>query len=47
MAKKLHMYAQLHYYCSVHTQLTLVYKQVRYLVSDTNSYKGMDINQKV
>ena len=44
MADTLHRYVPLHFYCSIHTDSTLIYIYLKHLFSDTNSYSAIGIN---
>ena len=46
MVATLHMYIQVHCYCTAPIDPTLVHISMKLFVSDTNSYKVMDINLK-
>ena len=41
-----HIYVHVHCYCSAPIDLTLVHIYLKHFVSDSNSYKEMDINVK-
>ena len=46
MVATLHIYVQVHCYCGVPIDPTLVHIKLKHLVCDMNSYKVVDINMK-